>query len=39
MKFFDCRKISLHQDIDSSKGTNDMVAKARKSGVPVVAFK
>ena len=30
---------AFHEDIESSKGTKDMVARARKSGVSVVVFK
>lgn len=29
---------AFHEDIESSKGTKDMVARARKIGVPVVIF-
>jgi hypothetical protein len=31
--------VAFHEDIDSSKGTKDMVSRARKSGVPVLIFK
>lgn len=30
---------AFHEDIDSSKGTKDMVTRAIKSGVPVMIFK
>jgi hypothetical protein len=30
---------AFHEDIESSKGTKDMVTRARKSGVPVMVFK
>lgn len=30
---------AFHEAIESSKGTKDMVSRARKSGVPVVVFK
>lgn len=31
--------VAFHEDIGSSKGTKDMVTRARRSGVPVVVFK
>jgi hypothetical protein len=30
--------VAFHENIDGSKGTKDMVSRARKSGVPVVVF-
>ncbi len=31
--------VAFHENIDGSKGTKDMVSRARKSGVPLVVFK
>ena len=30
--------VAFHEDIESSKGTKDMVSRAKKSGIPVVVF-
>lgn len=30
--------LAFHEDIESSKGTKDMIARARKRGVPVYLF-